>query len=127
MILAQLWSTLAWVGGTLLVVIGFINLIYWSKRARWEKCVGTIQKIETVKDVDGTWHIPIINGHHQTKPFEIKGNPGGQAMEIGQEVVVYYDPKTHRHFEYTRLHSAMNIFNPILIGCALLYIAWQAN
>ena len=128
MILALLWPTLAWIGGVLLIIIGLVNLIYWTKRARWEQCHGIVHSLKTTKHTDGeVWHTPVITGRHQSKPFKIHGNPCGQAPSVGAEIVVYHDPKTNRYFEYSRVHSAMNIFNPIAIGCVLLYVAWQSQ
>ena len=127
MMLAQLWPTLASIGGALLIITGIVSFIYWSKRARWEICHGTIQSVETTKHVDGeTRHCPIITGTYKSKPFKITGNVLAREPEVGKEVKVRYDPKTNRYFQYSRLFNGMNILIPIAIGCVLLYLAWQS-
>lgn len=118
-------KVVAFVIGTILVVIGVINIFWWIKRDRWQNCVGIIKNVKSGKDSEGyLWHQPRIQGNHNSEYFEFNGIPSKREVEIGTQVAVRYDPVHRRYFDCDNFTIIASIIGPIFVGPTLLILAW---
>lgn len=125
MSLAQIWPYIL-VLGIFSLICGISTCLWWSKRARWETCMGEIEEVISKKDSEGSiCHYPVITGIHRSEKFRFEGDVSYRELEIGESVTVTYDPKTRRYFEWSGFMMFLTIIIPIVMGCVLCFIAWR--
>ncbi len=111
--------------GIFSLVCGISTWFWWSKRARWETCLGVIEEVIRSKDSEGSLcQYPVITGIHRSEKFRFNGDGSYGELEVGKSVTVTYDPKTRRYFEWSAFKMFFTIIFPIVLGCGFCLAAW---